>query len=250
MTERKFVVNMLAMDPPPLPSARRPFSRLRATAWTLATMIAPLALSLLFTSIAISVWYVVTRHQGAPPNSVVMRATLIGTPIGLWTTVFLWWAIHRRAMSVSECFNLRPLPNWSDVGAGLALGFAWILLYHFGGVVPFQRMVDLDLAKLQSLPTSLSAGFCEEFLFRGFLLVVLGRAGAGNAVFVVVSALTFGLSHALWGPGGMAWTAVLGLTLAALVVWRKNVWPAVIAHTLIDLFIEPALIEQAFAQTA
>jgi membrane protease YdiL (CAAX protease family) len=63
----------------------------------------------------------------------------------------------------------------------------------------------------------------------------------------VVSSIAFGLAHCFWGPYGMLWTTILGLTLGLAVLWRGSVWPAVVAHTLLDLCIEPGLIEKAFS---
>ncbi len=45
----------------------------------------------------------------------------------------------------------------------------------------------------------------------------------------------------------MLWTAAFGFTFGAAVLWRGNVWPAVVAHTLLNLCIEPGLIEKALA---
>jgi Na+-driven multidrug efflux pump len=40
-------------------------------------------------------------------------------------------------------------------------------------------------------------------------------------------------------------TTVLGFTFGLAVLWRGNVWPAVAAHTLLNLCIEPGLLEKA-----
>ena len=39
----------------------------------------------------------------------------------------------------------------------------------------------------------------------------------------------------------MAWTFILGATFGVMTLWRRNVWPAVIAHTVLNLCIEPGL---------
>ena len=105
-------------------------------------------------------------------------------------------------------------------------------------------MFVLDQGKLASLPTSLSAGFCEEFLFRGFVMLLILRAGGQTKSQVLWSSLAFGVAHIMWGPVGMLFTVILGASLAVVTLWRGNVWAAVVAHTLLDICIEPSLMEK------
>lgn len=70
-----------------------------------------------------------------------------------------------------------------------------------------------------------------------------------------ISGLAFGLVHISWGllggisrigAGSALATTVLGLLLALVyVVAARNVLPAIAAHTLINLFVEPWLIVHA-----
>ena len=106
-------------------------------------------------------------------------------------------------------------------------------------------MFVFDHAKLASLPASVSAGFCEEFLFRGFIIGLIARAGGGSQAQVLWSSLAFGLAHLMWGPVGMLFTVALGASSAIVTLWRGNVWAAVLAHTLLDLGSEPGLMDKA-----
>ena len=63
--------------------------------------------------------------------------------------------------------------------------------------------------KPASLPTSFSAGLCDEFLFRGFAISLLVRSGGGWKAKLVWSSLAFGFGHVWWGPVSMAFTTVL-----------------------------------------
>jgi membrane protease YdiL (CAAX protease family) len=220
-------------------------SKRRAAAWIVATIVAPLAFSFVASGFYIGFWYAATRHQGEPPVDVILNGMLVGVPISLWATVGLWWLAHRRRASFSQLFATASSTPLADVALGIILGIAWVGMYGFPGVLTFQEMFTFDLDKLASVPTSLSAGFCEEWLYRGFVIAMIAGAGGGRTAQVAYSALAFGLAHVFWGPWGMAWTAALGLTLAMVTVWRKNVWAAVTAHTVLDLCIEPGLIEKA-----
>ncbi len=84
------------------------------------------------------------------------------------------------------------------------------------------------------LGMSPTAGICEEFLYRGFLLAVV--SGWFHSVFwgVVVSSVAFGLAHVYQGANGMARAALLGVMLAYPVVRLGSLYPSIAAHFLID----------------
>jgi len=85
------------------------------------------------------------------------------------------------------------------------------------------------------IAVSLSAGFCEELIFRGYLQhqfsALTGRIWLG----VLLQAIVFGLIH----PRG--WRAVvvislLGILYGTLAAWRKNLRPGILAHGWSDLW--------------
>ena len=83
----------------------------------------------------------------------------------------------------------------------------------------------------------LTAGICEEWLYRGFFLAVVA-AVAGDlptGVLVLVAAVAFGLAHAYQGIGGVLTTGVLGAVMAALYLDTGSLLLPVLLHALIDL---------------
>ncbi len=82
--------------------------------------------------------------------------------------------------------------------------------------------------------TSLSAGFCEEFVFRGYLIwafePVFGLWGA--AAFSVV---VFALAHAYQGAKGILATGVVGGLFTLVVLILGSLWPAMALHALVDI---------------
>ena len=83
----------------------------------------------------------------------------------------------------------------------------------------------------------LTAGICEEWLYRGFFLaVVAGLAGGPPGwVLVAVAAVAFGLAHAYQGIGGIVLTGVLGGILAALYLSTGSLLLPVLLHAVVDL---------------
>ncbi len=81
---------------------------------------------------------------------------------------------------------------------------------------------------------SVTAGFCEEVMFRGFLpLYLLTWLPAPWAWLVAV--LAFGLGHAYQGPRGILKTGIVGAILAGITVLTGSLWIAIALHVLMDV---------------
>ncbi|HEV7189423.1 MAG TPA: CPBP family intramembrane glutamic endopeptidase [Blastococcus sp.] len=83
----------------------------------------------------------------------------------------------------------------------------------------------------------ITAGVCEEWLYRGFFLAVVAALAGGlpTGVLVVVAALAFGLAHAYQGRVGVLTTGLLGGVMAALYLQTGSLLLPVLLHALIDL---------------
>lgn len=81
---------------------------------------------------------------------------------------------------------------------------------------------------------SLTAGFCEEFLFRGYFIWVLapwlGWWGAA-----ALSLLIFAGGHAYQGWSGVVRTGIVGAIFTLTVAFFDSLWPAIVLHFLLDL---------------
>jgi hypothetical protein len=80
---------------------------------------------------------------------------------------------------------------------------------------------------------AITAGICEELLFRGFLMWYF--AGWGIVVAFAISSLLFGFAHIYQGIPSVPRTGILGLVLCLIVVAAGSLWPAIIIHAAIDL---------------
>jgi membrane protease YdiL (CAAX protease family) len=83
----------------------------------------------------------------------------------------------------------------------------------------------------------LTAGVCEEWLYRGFFLAVVAALAGGlpTIVLVLLAGAAFGLAHAYQGPAGILTTGVLGGVLAALYLETGSLLLPVLLHAAIDL---------------
>jgi len=89
--------------------------------------------------------------------------------------------------------------------------------------------------KIAFVGLSVSAGIAEELVFRSFLIAGVFRASGSLTVAVTVSVAAFAVTHAYQGIGGVLRVAVLGLVLTAPLLLTGSVFPAMIAHTTLDL---------------
>jgi uncharacterized protein len=83
---------------------------------------------------------------------------------------------------------------------------------------------------------SLTAGFVEELVFRGYLqrqlLALSGRA----SVAVCGQAAVFGLMHAYQGWRLVSLICLIGLLFGLLAAWRRSTRPGMMAHALTDIW--------------
>jgi len=81
---------------------------------------------------------------------------------------------------------------------------------------------------------SLTAGFCEEFLYRGYFICVcspwLGWWGAA-----ALSLLFFAIGHLYQGWNGVLRTGIVGAFFTLVVSIFGSLWPAIALHALIDV---------------
>ena len=82
----------------------------------------------------------------------------------------------------------------------------------------------------------ISAGFCEELIYRGYLQRALTALAGSAAVGVVTQAILFGASHGYQGAKNMAVIAVYGSFFGLLAHWRKSLRPGMMAHFAQDFF--------------
>jgi len=82
---------------------------------------------------------------------------------------------------------------------------------------------------------SASAGICEEFAFRGYFQRQFAALTKIRWPGVTLQALLFAVIHSYQGPSTSMLIGLYGAVLGGLVIWRRNLRAAMIAHALTDL---------------
>ena len=81
---------------------------------------------------------------------------------------------------------------------------------------------------------AVSAGFCEELMFRGYLQRQCLALTQNVAAAVIVQGLIFGVAHAYQGARGIIVISVYGMMFGALAAMRKSLRPGMMQHATQD----------------
>lgn len=86
---------------------------------------------------------------------------------------------------------------------------------------------------------AITAGLCEEFLFRGFVMwyfaAWLPGGWARTIAAVAISSVLFGFGHIYLGAKAVLTTGIGSVFFALVVLASGSLWPAMIIHAAVDL---------------
>jgi len=77
---------------------------------------------------------------------------------------------------------------------------------------------------------SISAGICEEIVFRGYLQRQLAAIAGRTAIAIALQAILFGVGHAYEGINSVVSISFHALAFGVCANWRGNIRAGVIAH--------------------
>ena len=159
-----------------------------------------------------------------------------------------WRALERRLSAEELGLSSRPLLpvlTAGVIGAVLVGGLQWLNLRRIGKMEGPTADLLRKLASrllpvnwLEYLPYSalaITAGVCEEFLYRGFVMGALGRLVLPVWAVVALTSILFGLAHAYQGKGGIVSTGLFGVVLALGRLWFGSLLPVMMWHASLDL---------------
>jgi membrane protease YdiL (CAAX protease family) len=141
----------------------------------------------------------------------------------------------------------RRWSGWRDVARDVAIALAaWVawtvstsLIQHaigndtakdIGALLPRS---PLEIAAWVAL--SLSAGFCEEAIFRGYLQKQFQAITGSATVAVLLQAVVFGVAHGYQGLRNVIAITILGVLYGAIALWRRSLKPTMILHAGTDV---------------
>lgn len=182
-------------------------------------------------------------------GALALALTVLGPgveAVGLRTLApepLLFWTVGLTLAGVAVSLAFRPLERhlWSkEVPPPGTLPPA-DATSHLGGR-PENKMMDLLLPRSGEerrlfAGLSFAAGWGEELAYRGYVPAVFVLLGANPWGAMALAAVPFGLLHAYQGPLGIIRTGTLGFLFGVSVVWTGSIFPAMLAHTLLDFLL-------------
>jgi membrane protease YdiL (CAAX protease family) len=133
----------------------------------------------------------------------------------------------------------------SIVGTATIAALQWLNLRRVGRI-PVEARGSIQALAERILPQStvellpylalaITAGLCEEFLYRGFAMAVLVHVGLQAWSVVLISSVLFGLAHSYQGRGGIVMTLIIGTILGTSRIAYDSLLPAIFWHSAVDV---------------
>jgi uncharacterized protein len=162
-----------------------------------------------------------------------------------WLLVlYVRMGVHKRGMRLRDLVGGRWATSREvikDIALGAGLWAVWLALMNAhllgGGTNAAQGLLPRGILEgLVWIPVALSAGFCEEVAFRGYLQKQFHAITGGAGWAILFQAIVFGVGHLYEGVGPVARITLFGLLFGLLALWRKSLRPGMIAHAWSDIF--------------
>jgi membrane protease YdiL (CAAX protease family) len=169
-------------------------------------------------------------------------------PVYIMSAITLWLLAIVTLVAASFAGFTARLTGLAPLAIGPLLGWtvfvvaSAVMLYAFGrhfGLRESRLLHELlprsPRERAAFVGLSITAGVCEEFVFRGFLVPALTVGLGSVAPAAVISSAVFGILHSYQRAAGAARAGLLGVALAVPFLYTGSLLPSMIAHTTIDL---------------
>jgi membrane protease YdiL (CAAX protease family) len=185
--------------------------------------------------------------QAAATRGVIVRGYLLAILYEWGMAAWAWGGVQFKAG------NLRTLTggrwtSWRGLVLDVAIAIPFWSVWELTA-----RLVHLAVERVQTPTTpyhppsgfvevflwillSVSAGVCEEIVYRGYLQQQFRAAARSVIAAVILQGVVFGLVHAYQGWKQVMVIVPLGILYGTLVAWRRNLRASMIAHVWSDIF--------------
>ncbi|NIM61052.1 MAG: CPBP family intramembrane metalloprotease [Acidobacteria bacterium] len=159
-----------------------------------------------------------------------------------------WFALGRGSAAIG-LIPQSGTPAWA--GYGLAALLCVVLVLQMRSVTRQPEALEKHRKQLGGLSfilphtvrelkafdaVSVTAGICEEVIYRGYLIAYLMAAlGSPFWVGALLSSVVFGVAHSYQGPAGIPRTAAVGGMLALLYGLTGSLWAPMLVHAVMDI---------------
>lgn len=158
-----------------------------------------------------------------------------------------WAGVHWKGGHLRDLTGGRWI-SWRSLALDLAIAIPFWIVWEFTAWLVHLAVERVPAATGSYQPPSgftevllwillsISAGICEEIVFRGYLQQQFQAATRSMVAAVILQGAVFGMAHTYQGWKQVMVIAVLGILYGALVAWRRNLRASMIAHAWSDIF--------------
>jgi membrane protease YdiL (CAAX protease family) len=170
------------------------------------------------------------------------------TIIGLQWLLFLyiWWGLSLRGRRIGDVTG-SPWSGWGDVLRDIVIALVlWIVCREIGVLIKLalgqneaksitSLLPEGPVEMLLWVALSISAGVCEEVIYRGYLqkqFALFARSAAGG---LIAQSVLFGISHGYQGFQLVVTITIGGAVYGLIAHWRGNLRSVMVAHAWSDI---------------
>ena len=213
-----------------------------------AQLVAPVWHTLVFLAVFAALatlgWLASARTHATNQVSPRLAPLQVQAIIFEWITLgWAWFGAWRKKVRFRDLIGGR-WPNAKaillDFALGAGLWVLWISISRIGSMifgraaasVPYpSNLVEGVLA----VAVAVSAGFCEEVVFRGYFQKQFWALSGSSIAAIVLQAAVFGIPHVYQGVRLATEATGYGLLFGALAHWRASLRPGILAHAWSDI---------------
>ena len=165
-----------------------------------------------------------------------------------WALLYYCWAgVHYRGGTL-EMLSGGRWTSWKSFAEDIGVVIPFWIIWE-GAAYGVSRLLGPSSAKtvdsllpksllevLIWIAASITAGFCEELIFRGYLQRQIRALSGSAAVAVLGQGLVFGSFHSYQGWKNVVVIFVLGALYGLLAAWRGNLRANIISHAATDIW--------------
>jgi uncharacterized protein len=160
---------------------------------------------------------------------------------------FAWFGVRQKGgnlatLSAGRWTRARDVLR--DIALAIPFWVIWEMVAHLPDIVHQRRNVVGTLWNGPQgflevslwLLLSCSAGFCEEFVYRGYFLQQFSAFTKSIWLSVLAQGVVFALTHSFRSWGFVLLLTILGVLYALFALLRKDLKPVMIAHAMTDIW--------------
>ena len=158
-----------------------------------------------------------------------------------------WAGVHWKGGNLRDLTGGR-WTSWRSVATDIAIAIPFWVVWELTAWLVHRAVERVPAATASYQPPSgfaevtlwillsISAGICEEIVFRGYLQKQFQAATGSMVAAVILQGAIFGLAHTYQGWKQVIVIAALGVLYGALAAWRRNLRANMLAHAWSDIF--------------